>query len=216
MIAVVCLLGIPWDPSGPANQVAGTGRTTGVRQQRHARSAGAAHRQGPRPCGTGEPGGKSRFLTGITHELRTPLHGILGYAELLRLEGGLNPTQSERVAAMIAAGEHLLGMINSRARCCRRSKRIGWNWASGRGDRTHRSLPAPAWTWCVPAAATKGLDLVLAIGAPGRLFADPTRLQAGADQPAWQCDEIHLFRLDRVARLEQQAESKGGSGSGSR
>ncbi len=37
---------------------------------------------------------KSRFLTGITHELRTPLHGLLGYAELLSLEGGLNPVQS--------------------------------------------------------------------------------------------------------------------------
>lgn len=56
---------------------------------------------------------KSRFLTGMTHELRTPLHGILGYAELLSLEGGLNPVQAERVAAMIAAGEHLLGMINA-------------------------------------------------------------------------------------------------------
>src|SRR3984957_12345541 len=56
---------------------------------------------------------KSRFLALVTHELRTPLHGILGYAELLALEGGLNSTQSDRVTAMIAAGEHLLGMINS-------------------------------------------------------------------------------------------------------
>ncbi|HEY0182786.1 MAG TPA: PAS domain S-box protein [Rhodopila sp.] len=54
---------------------------------------------------------KSRFLTGMSHELRTPLNGILGYAELLRMEGGLNPTQNERVAAMLGAGKHLLQII---------------------------------------------------------------------------------------------------------
>ena len=54
---------------------------------------------------------KSRFLAGMSHELRTPLNGILGYAELLRMEGGLNATQSERVAAMLGAGKHLLQMI---------------------------------------------------------------------------------------------------------
>jgi PAS domain S-box-containing protein len=54
---------------------------------------------------------KSRFLAGMSHELRTPLNGILGYAELLRMEGGLNPTQSERVAAMLGAGKYLLQMI---------------------------------------------------------------------------------------------------------
>jgi ribose transport system substrate-binding protein len=48
----------------------------------------------------------------MSHELRTPLNGILGYAELLRMEGGLNPTQSERVAAMLGAGKYLLQMIS--------------------------------------------------------------------------------------------------------
>ena len=55
---------------------------------------------------------KSRFLAGASHELRTPLNGILGYTELLRLEGGLNPLQAERVDAMLGAGKHLLEMIN--------------------------------------------------------------------------------------------------------
>ena len=54
---------------------------------------------------------KSRFLASMSHELRTPLNGILGYAELLRMEGGLSPTQSERIAAMLGAGKHLLQMI---------------------------------------------------------------------------------------------------------
>ena len=56
---------------------------------------------------------KSHFLTGITHELRTPLNGILGYAQLLRLEGGLSPAQLERVETMLECGRHLLGMINA-------------------------------------------------------------------------------------------------------
>jgi PAS domain S-box-containing protein len=56
---------------------------------------------------------KSRFLAGMSHELRTPLSGILGYAQLLQMEGGLNPTQTARVDAMMGAGRHLLHMIAS-------------------------------------------------------------------------------------------------------
>ena len=56
---------------------------------------------------------KSRFLALVTHELRTPLHGILGYAELLALEGGLAPAQEGHVAAMRDAGQSLLNTINT-------------------------------------------------------------------------------------------------------
>lgn len=55
---------------------------------------------------------KSRFLAGMSHELRTPLNGILGYTQLLRMEGGLDAVQSARVDAMLGAGTHLLEMIN--------------------------------------------------------------------------------------------------------
>ncbi len=55
---------------------------------------------------------KSRFLAGMSHELRTPLSGVLGYTQLLRMEGGLNAAQSARVDAMLGAGTHLLEMIN--------------------------------------------------------------------------------------------------------
>lgn len=55
---------------------------------------------------------KSRFLAGMSHELRTPLNGILGYTQLLRLEGGLDATQERRLDAMLGAGQHLLEMIN--------------------------------------------------------------------------------------------------------
>ncbi|MEJ0015430.1 MAG: ATP-binding protein [Acetobacteraceae bacterium] len=56
---------------------------------------------------------KSRFLAVITHELRTPLHGMLGYAELLSLDGTLDPVQSGRLDAMMAAGQYLLSTINA-------------------------------------------------------------------------------------------------------
>jgi light-regulated signal transduction histidine kinase (bacteriophytochrome)/ActR/RegA family two-component response regulator len=55
---------------------------------------------------------KSRFLAGMSHALRTPLNGILGYAQLLRLEGRLDATQTQRVNSMLDAGQQLLEMIN--------------------------------------------------------------------------------------------------------
>jgi light-regulated signal transduction histidine kinase (bacteriophytochrome)/CheY-like chemotaxis protein len=55
---------------------------------------------------------KSRFLAGMSHELRTPLNGLLGYAQLLRMEGGLSPQQMRRVDSMLSAGTHLLQVIS--------------------------------------------------------------------------------------------------------
>lgn len=54
---------------------------------------------------------KTRFVAMVTHELRTPLNGVLGYAQLLRMEQGLSATQERRVDAMIEAGQHLRAMI---------------------------------------------------------------------------------------------------------
>lgn len=56
---------------------------------------------------------KTRFVAMVTHELRTPLNGIIGYAQLLRMDKGLTKLQEERVDAMMLAGQHLRGMIES-------------------------------------------------------------------------------------------------------
>lgn len=55
---------------------------------------------------------KTRFVAMVSHELRTPLNGILGYAQLLRLEDGLSARQESHVAAMMQAGRHLLEMVD--------------------------------------------------------------------------------------------------------
>ena len=54
---------------------------------------------------------KGQFLATMSHEMRTPLHGILGIARILRQEDH-HPAQGQRLALMERAGEHLLMLIN--------------------------------------------------------------------------------------------------------
>ncbi|MGA0612528.1 ATP-binding protein [Caldimonas sp. KR1-144] len=58
---------------------------------------------------------KSQFLATMSHEMRTPLHGILGVAEQLRAdaEAGVASELMRRPLELVArSGEHLLGLIN--------------------------------------------------------------------------------------------------------
>lgn len=55
---------------------------------------------------------KSRFLANITHEIRTPLGGILGLSSLLS-ESGLTPAQQELNLSLLKSGEGLLEMVNT-------------------------------------------------------------------------------------------------------
>ena len=54
---------------------------------------------------------KTQFFTHVNHELRTPLHGILGLARLLQLELA-EPAQRHHAELIDASGTHLLGLIN--------------------------------------------------------------------------------------------------------
>lgn len=53
---------------------------------------------------------KSQFLATMSHEMRTPLHGLLGLTRLLQQEPG-GPT-AERLVVLERTGEHLLAIIN--------------------------------------------------------------------------------------------------------
>ncbi|MDO9235454.1 MAG: ATP-binding protein [Aquabacterium sp.] len=54
---------------------------------------------------------KSSFLASMSHEMRTPLHGILGLTRLLS-EDEARPVAQRRLALLERSGEHLLTVIN--------------------------------------------------------------------------------------------------------
>jgi PAS domain S-box-containing protein len=55
---------------------------------------------------------KSSFLASMSHELRSPLNAILGFAQLLQLRGGLDQRHQEAVELIRHSGEHMLTLVN--------------------------------------------------------------------------------------------------------
>ncbi|MCD8533117.1 MAG: ATP-binding protein [Saccharospirillaceae bacterium] len=54
---------------------------------------------------------KSRYLGGISHELRSPLNSILGYAQLLEKDNQLLPGQRNKISLIRRSGDHLADLI---------------------------------------------------------------------------------------------------------
>ena len=54
---------------------------------------------------------KTRYVVGISHELRSPLNAILGYAQLLERDDLLSEKLRERVRIIRRSGDHLAGLI---------------------------------------------------------------------------------------------------------
>ncbi|HET9467307.1 MAG TPA: response regulator [Vicinamibacterales bacterium] len=54
---------------------------------------------------------KSDFLSRMSHDLRTPLNAVLGFAQLLDMDN-LSPDQRESVTQILEAGRHLLDLMN--------------------------------------------------------------------------------------------------------
>lgn len=76
-------------------------------QQKHARHM----RDQEREIAERNSNAKSRFLATLGHEIRTPMTGVLGMAELLQ-SSELSPQQRHRVNSIQSAGQHLLHLVN--------------------------------------------------------------------------------------------------------
>jgi len=72
----------------------------------------------PRPrlprSGANSPHGESHFLADLSHEVRGPLHAIIGFSELLGdgTYGPLNERQTEAVRDIQVAGQHLQRLVD--------------------------------------------------------------------------------------------------------
>lgn len=55
---------------------------------------------------------KSQFLANVSHDLRTPLNGILGYAQILSHDTSLDGRTQEAIRIIEKSGNHLLNLIN--------------------------------------------------------------------------------------------------------
>lgn len=55
---------------------------------------------------------KSRFVSKISHELRAPLNGILGFSQLLQQRNNLSHEDRHKINIIDQCGKHLLNLIN--------------------------------------------------------------------------------------------------------
>ncbi|GAK53627.1 signal transduction histidine kinase [Candidatus Moduliflexus flocculans] len=55
---------------------------------------------------------KSEFLANMSHEFRTPLNGILGYAQILLRDDTLTTSQRKGISVIQRSGDHLLTLIS--------------------------------------------------------------------------------------------------------
>src|SRR5690606_13856926 len=117
---------------------------------------------------------KAEFLAMIGHELKTPLHSVRGYCQLLleELDGPLSPGQRADLEAILAAGNHLLALIDNILKFT----------ASG-DDELHRTrFPLPALleqaaNHVRPLAHRRHIDLHVDAGPVGEVWADETKLK---------------------------------------
>jgi signal transduction histidine kinase/CheY-like chemotaxis protein len=118
---------------------------------------------------------KTRFLNTVSHEMRTPLCGIMGSLSLLE-DTPLTPEQSQILRIASLSGEQLLVLIND---VLDKSKMEDGKLFLETVSFGLHDLLADSLEMMATLAAQKGIELILDIlpGVPVRAFGDPFRLR---------------------------------------
>lgn len=118
---------------------------------------------------------KSQFLANVSHEIRTPINGIVGFAELLR-HSPLDAEQRDHVDTIKVSCANLLTIIND---ILDFSKIEAGKLEIDSMVFDIRDCFEEVVTLLAPAAYSKGLELVLLIYAdvPTKLNGDPARIR---------------------------------------
>ncbi len=118
---------------------------------------------------------KSEFLANISHELRTPMNGVIGMSELL-LDTSLDPEQIQYASTVRDSGNSLLVIIND---ILDFSRLDAGNLVLTPGPFDFRGAIEEEIELLFPQASAKGLRLTLdyPAGGPTRLIGDSVRIR---------------------------------------
>jgi len=119
---------------------------------------------------------KTRFLSRMSHELRTSLNGVLGMAQALSHDASLGGRQRRQAETLDQAGRHLLAIVNDVLDIARIE--AGRFVANPRPLQTEPFL-REALTLAEDAAAAKGVTLALRLdpAVPGTVLGDALRIR---------------------------------------
>lgn len=143
---------------------------------------------------------KSEFLAMIGHELKTPLHSVRGYCQLLleELDGPLTPEQRADVEAVLTSGNHLLSLIGNIL-----------NFSASGSEALHvtrvdlQELLEQSVHYVRPLAQRKRLRLVVNVGEAGSVEADRTKLK-----------QVFINLLENAVKYTDRGEVRLSAGSG--
>ena len=139
---------------------------------------------------------KSDFLSSMSHELRSPLNAILGFAQLME-SSAPTPTasQKESIAQILQAGWHLLELINEVLDLAMiESGKVSLSLEAGVGRRSHVGMPGH--DGAAGATAWHPHDLS-PVRQPPLCQGRPDPLEADCHQPAFQRDQIQQGAEER-------------------